>query len=315
MAITAPRKTSDFSGFLPAHIAAPIFEHARRQSVVQQLARKVPLSANGEAIPVKTGRPTAGWVDEGAKKPASQGTMTLKTMSPKKLACIVVNSMEVVEGNPGGYITDLQDDLAEAFAIAFDFGALHNLGGDGTGSGPFSTYIDQTTKSTELGGNTQANGGIHKDFVDSIGEVITDTDTAGRPYRFTGWALDNVMETRLWGAVDTTGRPLYTDLPVDAVAGSIARPGNLLGRPSFMGDGVADAGMHVLGYGGDWSQAAWGVVGGIEYSVSDQATVTINGSLVSLWEQNLVAIRAEARYGFLCNDPDAFIQLRNDSGS
>jgi hypothetical protein len=49
--------------------------------------------------------------------------------------------------------------------------------------------------------------------------------------------------------------------------------------------------------------------------VSNQATVTINGSLVSLFENNLTAVRAEAEYGFLVNDADAFIQLRNNSGS
>jgi hypothetical protein len=82
-----------------------------------------------------------------------------------------------------------------------------------------------------------------------------------------------------------------------------------------MGEGVADASSDILGYVGDWTQAAWGVVGGISYDVSDQATVTINGTLTSLWEHNLVAIRAEAEYGFLVNDTDAFVQLRNDTGS
>ena len=38
---------------------------------------------------------------------------------------------------------------------------------------------------------------------------------------------------------------------------------------------------------------------------STEATVTINGSLTSLWEKNLLAIRAEAEYGFVVNDVDA----------
>jgi hypothetical protein len=91
--------------------------------------------------------------------------------------------------------------------------------------------------------------------------------------------------------------------------------GSLLNRRAFMGDGVANVASTIVGYVGDWTQVVWGTIGGINYSVSNQATVTINGSLVSLWENNLVAIRAEAEFGFLVNDPDAFCQLRNDSGS
>jgi HK97 family phage major capsid protein len=314
MAITAASKTSDFSGFLPATIAGPIFERAARMSVVQQLVRQVPLGANGVSVPVVTGRPVANWVAEGATKPATQGTMTLKTMTPQKLAAIVVMSAEVVRADPGGYVSNIRGQLAEAFAIAFDYGALHNLGGDGTGTGPFSTYIDQTTRSAELGATSVANGGVYVDLVEAVDELINASDASGRRYRATGFALDSIMETRLRRAVDTTGQPIWVNLPNNN-ENSVLVNGNLLDRRSFMGEGVANASKTIVGYVGDWSQAAWGVVGGISYDVSDQATVTVNGSLTSLWENNLVAVRAEAEYGFLVNDTGAFVQLRNDSGS
>lgn len=315
MAITAATLNSDFSGFLPANIAQPIFERAARQSVMMQLARQVPLGITGESIPIVTGRPVAGWVAEGAKKPATKGTMTLANMVPKKLAAILVVSMEVVRANPGNYVTSAREQLAEAFAIAFDYATFHNIGGDGTGTGPFSTYVDQTTKGQELGGSAQASGGVYQDLVAAADEIISDTDASGRRYRYTGAALDVQMEMRIRGAVDTSGRPIWSDLPIDTDAPVLNVRGSLLGRPSFMGEGIANPTNTILGYLGDFSQAAWGVIGGINYSVSDQATVTINGSLVSLWEQNLVAIRAEAEYGFVMPDADAFIQLRNNSGS
>lgn len=315
MAITAATLTSDFSGFLPESVAQPIFERAARQSVMMQLARQVPLGINGVAVPIVTGRPVAGWVSEGAKKPATSGTLTLAHMVPKKLAAILVVSTEVVRANPGNYVTSAREQLAEAFAIAFDYATFHNLGGGGTGSGPFSTYIDQTTKSQELGGSSQAAGGVYQDLVAAGSEITSDTDASGRRYRLTGWALDTQVEFRIRGAVDTSGRPLWTDLPLDIDAPVLNQVGSLLGRRSYMGEGVADPNNKILGYGGDFEQAAWGVVGGISFAVSDQATVTVNGSLVSLWEQNLVAIRAEAEYGFVMPDADAFVQLRNDSGS
>lgn len=314
MAITAATKTSDFSGFLPAPIAAPIFERAARQSVVARLVRQIPLGGNGVSVPVVTGRPSAGWVDEAAAKPASSGSLTLKTMTPKKLAAILVVSSEVVRANPGNYIATMRESLADAFAIAFDRAALHDEGPDGTaGAGPFSTYVDQTTKVQEVGGTTVANGGVFVDLVEAMRDIVSDTDASGRRFQLTGWALDNVLEPVLWGAVDTTGRPIFVDVAVDAESAALGmNAGRLLGRPSFMGEGVATGNLTaVVGYGGDWTQAAWGVIGGISYDVSTEATVTINGTLTSLWEHNLMAIRAEAEYGFLLNDADAFTKLTN----
>jgi HK97 family phage major capsid protein len=303
MAITAATQTSDFSGFLTPEMSAPIFERAARSSVVQQLVRQVPLAANGASIPVVTGRPNVGWVGEAVAKPATAGTMTLKSITPKKCAAIVVVSAEVVRANPGGYITSLRPQLGEAFGLAFDLAALHDQGPDGTaGAGPFSTYIDQTTKSVELGTTAKDSGGIHGDIVAGLTLLVNDSK------RLTGFALDDRLEPRFWGATDTTGQPLYVNLPT-AEADVLARPGRLLNRPAFMGEGVySGTAADVYGYGGDWSQAAWGVVGGISYDVSTEATVTIDGALVSLWENNLLAIRAEAEYGWLVNDVAAFVK-------
>lgn len=317
MAITDPTKTSDFSGFLDPVRAGAIFERAAQQSVVMQLVQRVPLGISGATVPVVTGRPQVGWVAEGAQKPATKGSMTLKTITPKKMAAIMVNSAEVVRANPGGYINTMQNSLAEAFAIAFDRAALHDEGPDGTGSGgPFSTYIDQTTKAVELGTAAADEGSIHQDLVSAMRTVVTDADDSGRRYRVNGWALDAIVEPDLWGAVDANGRPIYTELPLDAESAGLTTPGRLVGRRSFISEGVATEDLEtVVGYGGDWSQAAWGVIGGISYDVSTQATVTIDGELVSLWENNLVAIRAEAEYGFVVADPEAFVKLTNTSGS
>jgi HK97 family phage major capsid protein len=256
-------------------------------------------------------------VSEGSKKPATEGTMALKTMAPKKLAAIMVNSAEVVRANPGNYINLMREQLAEAFAKAFDLAALHDEGPDGTMSGgPFSTFVDQTTKIQEIGETTQTNGGIHVDLVEAMRTVVTDSDSSSRRYRVSGWALDSILEPDLWGAVDSTGRPIYVNLPADEASSATEGAGRLMNRPSFMGEGVAsNDGYSVLGYGGDWSRAVWGVVGGISYDVSTDATVTIDSSLVSLWENNLVAIRAEAEYGFLVDDPQAFCKLTNLSVS
>jgi len=301
MAIDAPTTTSDFEGFLPPEISEPIFEEAARRSAVMQLSRRVPLGINGKVIPVVTSKPTASWVAEGGQKPATKGEMSLIPMQPHKLAAIAVMSAEVVRANPGGYVDLLREHLAEAFAVAFDLAALYNVGGDGTGTGPFDDALIDTAKTVTLGTAAQADGGIHGDLVEVLSLLVND----GK--KLTGWALDDVVEPLLWGAVDGNGRPLYVDLPTDDMAQGLARPGRLLNRPSFMGEGVAHDGT--VAFGGDWSKSAWGAVGGISYRVSTEAAVTIDGELKSLWENNLVAVLAEAEYGWVVADVEAFVAI------
>jgi HK97 family phage major capsid protein len=300
MAVTAATKNSDFSGFLNRDQSAGIFDKAAQQSVVQRLARQIPLGINGQSIPVVTGNLTAGWVAEGAQKPASSGSMSLKTMDPKKLAVIAVVSAEVVRANPGNYMNFIRNDVARAFAVAFDAAALHGT------STPFSTYIDQTSNSVEFTGTTPAFTSVWADLNSALNTLVT----AGKDA--TGWALDSRFEPVLNGVVDTAGRPLFIESPLTETAGPI-RSGRLMGREAFVGPGVYAATGKIYGYLGDWSQAAWGTVGGISYDISTQATVTVNGALVSLWENNLVAVRAEAEYGFLVNDTASFVKLQNNA--
>lgn len=305
MAITAATKTSDFAGFLRPEMAEDYFKQAQRQSIVQSLGRQIPLGINGQEIPYVTSKPTAGWVAEGAQKPATKGSLGLKTITPKKIAAIAVVSSEVVRANPGNYMNLFRDEIAEAFAIAFDAAALH-----GTAT-PFGAgnFIDASTKTVELGTTTQANGGIYGDLNAGLGLLVNDKK------KLTGFAFDDIAEPLLNGAVDLNGRPLFVESPYE---GSALQAGRLLRRTALYAPeigtpvvtGTPNTGG-IVGYGGDWSQVAWGVVGGIGYDVSTQATVTINGVLTSLWENNLVAIRAEAEFGLLVNDPQAFVKYTN----
>lgn len=321
MAITAPTKLSDFSGFVVPEQAAAIFERARELSVVQRLAQQVPLGPSGVNIPVITGRPSAAWVAEGAQKPASQGALGLVTMAPKKLAAILVVSQETVRIDPGKYVSVMEGALAEAFALAFDSAALHGT------STPFSTYIDQTTKTVNLLDSAATHiadpalGGVYNALVglqskegtpklSALSQLVQDASAPlSRKRRLTGFAFDLVAEPILNGSVDSQGRPLFVPGSAIQSPNVAIQPGTIVGRPSVLSENVGSGA--VVGYAGDWQQAAWGVIGGINFAVSTETSVTINGALVSLWENNLVAIRAEAEYAFVVNDVKSFVKLNN----
>jgi hypothetical protein len=108
-----------------------------------------------------------------------------------------------------------------------------------------------------------------------------------------------------------SGRPMFIEATYGDTS-SAFRSGRIMGRPTFIGDHVKNA--PIVGFQGDWSQVIWGQIGGISYDVSDQATLdmSVNGDgtgIVSLWQQNMLAIRVEAEFGVLVNDPEAFVKL------
>ena len=300
MAITAAKKLSDFNGFIKPELAGPIFAEAAKGSAAMSLIRKVPLGASGQAFPIVTSRPTANWTAEGAQKHTTEAGLGLVKMEPKKLTAIAVASQEVIRANPGGYSETLAGLLADAFARAFDLAVFHNKGGDGNGTSPFETTLAATTKSVTLGAAAGTN--TYDDLVKAMALNLQGTPKK----QVTGFAFDTGFEIDLLNAKDTAGRPLFAEAAYTGAVPAL-RSGSVLGRTTYMHENV---GLDkTVGFAGDWTKAAWGTVGGITMDVSTEATVTIGGQLVSLYENNLVAIRAEAEYGFALADKDAFVKI------
>jgi hypothetical protein len=79
---------------LPTEVAQEIMQKVQEQSAVMQLARQIPLPGRGVTIPVITGDPEAGWVEETGAKPVSNPTLATKVMQAYKLAVIVPFSDE-----------------------------------------------------------------------------------------------------------------------------------------------------------------------------------------------------------------------------
>lgn len=301
--ITSPAAGSDT---LPRDVSDMIFERAEAGSAIMQLAANEPLPTNGTAIPTITGDPVAAWVAEGGRKPVSTASTGVKLMDPKKLAVIVAFSDEFLRTDRTNLPDKLRDKIAAAFGQAFDRAAVHDDGG----AGPFTNWLAETTNAVELGTNTAADGGFHADLVEGLRQVVADGHT------ITGFAAAPQLEPDLLDARDTTGRPL--------LSGGVNAAGvqTLIGRPLVYGKGVFTAasatptatdGIRMIG--GDWGQAAWGSFGDIDYDVSREASLVDSDgtTLLHLWQNNLVAIRAEAFYGWVVGDLDAFVKYRDNA--
>lgn len=291
-------KTSDsmFSGYLDPVLAQDYFAEVEKTSIVQQIARKIPMGPTGVRIPHWTGDVTARWVGEGEQKPVTKGDMTKQDVVPHKIATIFAASSEVVRANPAGYLNTMRVKVAEAIAMAFDQAVLHGV------NSPFGASIAETSKSVALGPNA------YLALNDGLSLLLED----GK--KWNGTLFDDLAEPILNGSVDNANRPLFLEATYQDINAPF-RAGRVIGRPTYVSNHVGDGATgSILGFQGDWSQVVWGQIGGLSYDVSDQATLDLSANgdgsgIVSLWQNNLVAIRVEAEFGVLVNDPEAFVKL------
>lgn len=268
---------------LPTEISAEIIQKTQEASAVMGLARRVALPGRGLTIPVISGDPEAAWVDETNPKPVSNPTLSTKIMQAYKLAVIVPFSDEFARDMAALYDA-LISRLPGALALKFDSTVFH---GTAPGSN-FDTFAAVTAQSISGTGNS-VYGAL----------VAADADIATAGGILNGFAMSPQGKGELLAATDTTERPLFINSVAEGAVPMI------LGAPVKYTKGAYKAGSSgtgatpdVLGFAGDWTQALYGTVEGVKIDMSNQASLTISGNQVNLWERNMFAVRAEIEVGF-----------------
>lgn len=274
---------------LPEEVAAEVITKAEQASAAMQLATQISLPGNGVSVPLITGDPQADFVDEGEEKPVSKPNLDSRHLKGHTVAVIVPFSNQLKRDGERLY-SAIVDRLPGALAQRFD-GAVF-------GSNPYSEITGLSgAEATSIGTDTFA------------GLVEADASLADEGYTVSGWALAPQARRHLLSATDANDRPLFLN---SAAEGAVPM---LLGAPTYTSKAVyAAAGTDPvtaaqLGYAGDWSQAFYGVVEGVTISISDQASLTVDGQQINLWQRNMFAVRAEFEVGFAVGDLKAFRKL------
>lgn len=269
---------------LPSDISSEIMQKTQAESAIMRLAHHIALPGRGVTIPVITGDPTAAWVAETAAKPVSNGTPGTKLMSAFKIAVIETFSKEFVRDGAGLYDALVQR-LPGALAGVFDSTVI------GATQAPSATNFDTFANCTAQS-ILNANNGTY------LGLVAADADVAAHGGVMNGLAFGAQGRALLLTATDTTNRPLFLASANDGVVDKV------LGVPTYFNKNLYKAGASsgsvpaVVGVAGDWTQAMYGTVAGVEISVSDTATLTSGNTTINLWQQNMIAVRAEIEVGF-----------------
>lgn len=278
---------------LPAEVSAEIITKVQEESAIMRLAKPINLPGRGLTIPVIAGDPEANWVDETNAKPVSNPTLSQKNMKGYTLAVIVPFSNQFKRDAQALY-AEIVSRLPKVLGNKFDATIFH-----GTAPG---TGFDVLTGST-----AETISGTGKSFYKAL--VNSDVAIAAAGYAVNGYAMSPQARGEMLLAEDNNKRPLFVN---NVAEGGIPR---LLGQPVYYTRGVYGAGdatnPDVLGVAGDWTQARYGIVQGVDVSISDQATLTISNAQVNLWERNMFAIRAEIEVGFIAT-ADAFRKIVRD---
>ena len=290
MAIDINRGTSGVIK-LPAEVSSEIWANTLENSAVQARARKVALPAGGLTIPMITGDPEAGWVNETDEKPVSDSKFGSKVMTPYKMAVIELFSDEFRRDLPGLY-AELVRRLPYALGRKFDKAALGLEDAPGTG---FDTLKDAPEIKLD---------GTIKPFMSGLKSVAANKGIVD------GWTLTEEARVDALNIADSMNRPLLVS--DYSTAGQV---GTILGKP--VSTTRAIEGTNIAGFAGEWSSAAWGAVEDIQIDINDRGSVTRGGKQINLWQRNMFAVRAEIEVGFILRDPKRFVKFTSagDAGA
>ena len=261
---------------LPADVSNEIIQKTQDASAVMTLARQITLPGRGTAVNVITSDPSAGWVGETESKPVSDPGLSTKILRGYKLAVIVPFSNEFRRDAAALYDA-IVERLPRALAAKFDATVF------GNGSAPGSDF------DTLAGVTAQAIGGT----LTYAGLVAADGDIATHGGIMNGVVLAPQGKSLLLSAVDGNGRPLFINSVAEGAVPMV------LGAQAVQSKGAYVTGTpNQVGIVGDWTQAVWGIVNGIEIGYSSDATLVDGDTTINLFQQNMFAVRAEIEVGF-----------------
>ena len=272
---------------LPAEVSREILQKTQQASAVMTLGRQIALPGRGAVIPVITSDPAASWVAETNEKPVSNPGLNTKLMQAYQLAVIVPFSLQFRRDADALYAA-IVERLPLALAQKFDATVVGAVDAPGEN---FDTFANATSQNLVPGANETVYGNL----------VAAYADIADHGGILDGFAMSPAGMGLLLGATGDDKRPLFNtaaEAAINRILGARMQESRGMYKAGAAGVGTAAGTPAIVGVAGDWSQALWGTVGGVEISISEESTLTIGTQQINLWQRNMFAVRAEIEVGF-----------------
>ena len=288
------RQTSNVA--LPADVSQEIWSNAVGESAFMQLARQIRIPGTGTTIQTITGEPSANWVAETNAKPVSAHTFGKHAITPYKLAVIEAFSTEFLRDKNALY-DECVRRLPAALGKKFDSTIM---GTTAPGSG-FDVLGTGVTKQTILSASGHT---VYSRFVDADAAISANDGILN------AIALAPQGKSIVLGAEDSTGHPIFTAGVGSNTVGSILGADVAVNKGVYVAGAATGSVPATVGVAGDFTGVLWGSVEGVQMSVSDQATIVDGSSnTISLWQNNMVAVRFEIEVAFAVMDKSQLVLL------
>lgn len=277
------------TGNVPSEQGTLILRNIIGGSVVMQLAQYEAMTKPKKTFNYLSGGIGAYWVNEAEVIQTSKPTWLTAEMEAKKVAVILPVSKEFLQFSVADFFDQMKAEVSEAFYNKFDQAAL--WGNDSPYAAGQSIWADIVASGHTVAKGSLAPGGTLYDELNAVMGLVEDND--GDP---NGWMTIKSNNQMLRGVKDSQGNPMFTT----ATAGT---PPNLLGEAVGYAKKEAWDRTKAEMLTGDWKFARYGILNDIEYSISEEATISsivdAGGKPINLWERDLVAMKATMMIGFM----------------
>ena len=280
----------------PRETMAEIVRIMEEQSVVARLADFRTQTSDGVRVVTDTSALTVTYTDEAVAKTVTKPTLTKVDLDLKKPALQIVISDEEIQGSLVDIVSYLDTKCGEAFGQDLDYQFLGRDVASPYVSIPYNVLVNEVDLAS-----ADADGLTYAKFVEASCSIVSQAAAGAR------WFMHRTVLGDCLSIVDGVGRPIFQQDPTGAAFGTI------LGFPVELVEKMPVK----TGYGtgvvpvlfGNLKYLRIGVKHGLQIKVSGDVTVTLDGNLVSCWENNLTALRAEARRSGALTIPSAFARF------
>ena len=285
--------TSAKVGRVPVGMAEEILSGVKAGSAFMKLAKAVPIDRPETRFTHMSGV-GAFWVDEAQRIETSKPTWLQVTLRTKKLAVIIPTTKENLNHSVGDFFELMKPEIVEALHRKFDAAALGGV------DNPFEWSV--LTSAQAAGNVMEETQSKYEDINVAMGAIeAADFDP-------NGIAALKGQKRKYRATKDEGGMPVFAEAQGEEAA-------HVLGQPTaFLHNGTL-AGTQALEFVGDWNQAVYGILRGIEYEILTEATLTTieasdaPGKPVSLAERDMVALKAVLDIGMMVVQDGAFVAI------
>lgn len=270
---------NNLDGAVPTELAKEIIKNVIEQASMLKVCKREPMTSDTKDLPYLADSGSASWTEEGELIETSIPKFEYPRLKAKKLSVIIPVTNEKMNDSVISVLETLKQAIADAFANAIDKATIFGI------DSPFDTNIINSIGTNKI----VFNGRISDSLSECMG--IVEANKFSCNHILMGLEEKKILRTL---ANDNNYKDLISlkeayDTPIEYVR-------------EF--DNTKS-----LAITGDFSKAIIGTREGIQYKVLDQATIKSGDKTIYLAQQDMIAIRATMRMGFVVADSKAFSMI------